>query len=146
MTSLAGNFDCLTQFMRSHGLLFLVAISWIFFIEEDSFGSFNYFLEFTSVWSWSGGMICRQIPATLFIPLCFKVFSNIDIFWILNSEFICNWHEFLYYFFIVWNIGHANVFQSTLKLIDKFYLFFAILDNCLSFVLNKFFSNNDIDL
>jgi len=47
--------------------------------------------------------------------------------------------------FTVWNISHVNASHSALKLIDKFYFFLAILDNYLSFVLNKFFSNDDID-
>ena len=42
-------------------------------------------------------------------------------------------------------VGYEVATITILQLVNKIFFFYAILNNCLSFVLNKFFFNDNID-
>ena len=43
------------------------------------------------------------------------------------------------------NVGNINVTHYILKFIDKTFFFYTIFDDILSFILNKFLINNDVN-
>jgi len=93
-------------------------------------------------------MICIQLPATLFILPCFRMFSNSDTLRILIPEILRDQGKFLYYSFqqfSIRNISSVNVTYYVFEFIDKTIFFLTIFDDGLVFVLNKFLADDDVN-
>ena len=88
-----------------------------------------------------------QIDVALFIPLCFRTFSDVHILEKLILCVIQDFGIFLNYVFkriFACYICYIDVFQRICKFSDKFLFFFAIYNNSLLLFLDEFFNDGNI--